>query len=48
MFILTLNNELFLAPIQNPKRVIDIGTGIGIWASYVLQLGLGGGNSHAA
>ncbi|KAM0797878.1 S-adenosyl-L-methionine-dependent methyltransferase [Usnea florida] len=35
MFILTLNNELFLAPLRNPKRVIDIGTGIGIWASDV-------------
>ena len=41
MFILTLNNELFLAPIKNPKRVMDVGTGIGIWASYGLQLGLG-------
>lgn len=40
MFILTLNNELFCAPIQNPKRIMDVGTGIGIWASYGLQLGL--------
>lgn len=39
MFILTLNNKLFLAPINNPKRVIDVGTGIGIWASYGRQLG---------
>lgn len=35
MFILTLNNELFCAPIQNPKRIMDVGTGIGIWASDV-------------
>lgn len=35
MFILTLNNNLFLAPIDNPKRVLDVGTGIGIWASDV-------------
>lgn len=41
MFILTLNNKLFLAPINNPKRVMDVGTGIGIWASYGLQLDLG-------
>lgn len=34
MFILTLNNKLFLAPISNPKKVMDVGTGVGIWASY--------------
>lgn len=34
MFILTLNDKLFMAPIKNPKRVMDVGTGIGIWASY--------------
>ncbi len=37
MFILTFNNNLFLAPIRNPRRVIDVGTGIGIWASCELQ-----------
>ena len=37
MFILTLNNKLFLAPIENPKRIMDVGTGIGIWASYGIQ-----------
>ena len=40
MFILTLNDKLFMAPIHNPKRVMDVGTGIGIWASYGPQLGL--------
>lgn len=35
MFILTLNNKLFCAPIESPKRVLDVGTGIGIWASDV-------------
>lgn len=40
MFILTLNDKLFMAPINNPKRVMDVGTGIGIWASYGHQLGL--------
>ena len=39
MFILTFNNNLFLAPIRNPKRIIDVGTGIGIWAAYELHLG---------
>ena len=33
LFLLTFNDKLHLAPLQNPKRVIDIGTGIGIWAS---------------
>ena len=32
LFLLTLNDRLFLAPLDNPKTVIDIGTGIGIWA----------------
>lgn len=41
MFLLTLNNKLFLAPINNPKRIIDVGTGLGIWASYGLQLDFG-------
>lgn len=25
------HGRLFLAPIQNPKRILDIGTGSGIW-----------------
>lgn len=39
MFLLTLNDKLFLAPIIKPKRVMDVGTGLGLWASYGLQLG---------
>lgn len=27
-----MGNKLFLAPINNPKRILDIGTGTGIWA----------------
>lgn len=36
MFLLTLNDKLFLAPLdQNPpKKALDIGTGTGIWAQY--------------
>jgi trans-aconitate methyltransferase len=29
---LTLENKLFLAPIENPSAVFDVGTGTGIWA----------------
>lgn len=29
---MTLDNELFLAPLSDPKRVLDIATGTGIWA----------------
>ena len=36
MFILTLDNRLGLAPPNDPdskvKRVLDVGTGTGIWA----------------
>ena len=38
LFLLTLNNRLFLAPLDNPKVVLDIGTGIGIWAQYELEM----------
>ena len=34
IMLLTLEDKLFLAPIQNPFRVLDIGTGAGIWAVY--------------
>ncbi|KAK4450843.1 S-adenosyl-L-methionine-dependent methyltransferase [Podospora aff. communis PSN243] len=30
--LMLMNNKLFAAPIENPKRVLDIGTGTGIWA----------------
>ncbi|KAH8894492.1 methyltransferase type 11 [Thozetella sp. PMI_491] len=32
LFTLVLHGELFLAPIQEPKKVLDVGTGTGIWA----------------
>lgn len=28
----TLHGKLLLAPIQSPQRVLDLGTGTGIWA----------------
>lgn len=27
-----LDGELNLAPVKNPQRVLDLGTGTGIWA----------------
>lgn len=33
IFLLTLNDKLFVAPLKNPKRALDIGAGsTGIWA----------------
>lgn len=29
---LALNEQLYVAPIQNPSRILDVGTGTGIWA----------------
>lgn len=28
-----LNDKLFLAPIEHPTRILDIGTGTGVWAT---------------
>jgi len=35
LWLLTLHNELFLAPIQTPQNILDFGTGTGIWAIEV-------------
>jgi len=32
MLYLALENKLYLAPIENPKKVLDVGTGTGLWA----------------
>ncbi|KEZ44971.1 hypothetical protein SAPIO_CDS2352 [Scedosporium apiospermum] len=32
LFSLVLDGELFLAPLKEPKKVLDVGTGTGIWA----------------
>jgi len=38
LFSLTFDGKLALAPIKNPQKVLDIGTGTGIWAiEYAVQ-----------
>ncbi|OCK82077.1 S-adenosyl-L-methionine-dependent methyltransferase [Lepidopterella palustris CBS 459.81] len=32
MYLLTLDNKLHLAPLENPQNILDVGTGTGIWA----------------
>lgn len=32
MYLITLDNRLHLAPIVEPHRILDVGTGTGIWA----------------
>lgn len=32
LWLLTLDDKLFLAPIENPQLVLDVGTGTGLWA----------------
>lgn len=32
IMLLLLDGKLHLAPIENPQRILDIGTGTGIWA----------------
>lgn len=34
---LLLGGRLQLAPIKNPQRVLDLGTGTGIWAIYFAE-----------
>lgn len=29
---ITLGDKLYVAPIDNPKTILDVGTGTGIWA----------------
>lgn len=37
LFTLVLQDRLYLAPISQPRHVLDIGTGIGLWARYICQ-----------
>ena len=32
VFLMLLNGRLHLAPLDDPQRILDIGTGTGIWA----------------
>ncbi|KAF2654986.1 S-adenosyl-L-methionine-dependent methyltransferase [Lophiostoma macrostomum CBS 122681] len=32
LWLLTLKDKLFLAPIDNPQTILDVGTGTGLWA----------------
>lgn len=32
LFLLLLDNKLHLAPLLSPQRILDLGTGTGIWA----------------
>lgn len=32
MIYLALDNRLLLSPLKNPQKVLDVGTGTGIWA----------------
>jgi hypothetical protein len=38
MYLLTLDQKLHLAPIENPQTILDVGTGTGIWAIVLLSL----------
>lgn len=36
-FLILFRGELFIAPIQNPETILDLGTGTGIWAMDVAE-----------
>lgn len=35
MFLKLFNDKPYIAPIEAPKNIIDLGTGTGLWASLV-------------
>ncbi|KAF3938958.1 hypothetical protein ABW19_dt0202388 [Dactylella cylindrospora] len=37
VFLLRLKGKLFLAPIEHPQKIMDVGTGTGIWAIQVAE-----------
>lgn len=38
IWILLMKGELYLAPVHRPKRILDLGTGTGIWAIDIAEL----------
>ena len=38
MLNILFGGKLFLAPIKSPKRVLDLGTGTGIWAIDIADM----------
>lgn len=32
IFYRSFDGQLYLSPIQDPRRILDIGTGTGVWA----------------
>ena len=37
LWLLSLKGQHYLAPVENPARILDIGTGTGIWAIEVAE-----------
>ena len=37
MFLISAGEKLFFAPVKDPKRILDLGTGTGIWAVEVAE-----------
>lgn len=38
LWLLTLSDKLFLAPIEDPESILDVGTGTGLWAIDMADL----------
>ena len=38
MVLILHDDRLFRSPLENPQSVLDIGTGTGNWAVYVMPL----------
>lgn len=37
VFLLSLKGELCATKLKDPKRILDLGTGTGIWVSFALS-----------
>ncbi|KAI5837882.1 S-adenosyl-L-methionine-dependent methyltransferase [Morchella snyderi] len=37
IYLLMLNDDLHMAPLENPQRILDLGTGTGIWAIDIAE-----------
>ncbi len=38
LWLRLFDDKLYLAPIESPRRILDVGTGVGLWANGMADL----------